>query len=280
MANDIMTQASELVVLSPEIWSQRFQDVNRAMLPFLDSVSRDHEQEISDIGDIVNIFQVPDFSQANTLSEGASGQAEGISVTQAQLTINQRPYKDFIVSKKAQLQSIPFMDKLRDAAVYSINKKIQQIIIDAISPSAAAPDHQISFDSSTTLALADILEAKELLMEANCPQEGLIMVLGSEQFSDLYNISGYTSKDFIPQGSPLSSGEFAAPLSGFMPRFTTVAGDTSYFFHPSFMTAAIQQNLNIEVASMGGEGVRAQRVNVDALMGVLQLDNQRVVAVS
>lgn len=190
MADQILTQATELVVLSPEVWSQRFRDLNRALLPFIDCVDRSYETEINDLGDILNISQIPDFAEADTLGEGVAGSAEGVTATQQQLTINQRPYKDYIVTKKAQLQSIEFMDQLRDNAVYSIMKKVQAIIVAAIVPSASAPDHQIPFDSSTTLALADILEAKELLMEANGPQDNMKMVLGSEQWADLYNITG------------------------------------------------------------------------------------------
>jgi hypothetical protein len=283
MANQIMTAGTEAAVLVPEVWSQRFKEVNRAQLPFLDSVSRDYEGEISDMGDTVKISQVPDFSQASLLAEGASGDAEAITVTQQSLVINQRPYKDFIVTKRAQLQSIPFMDKLRESAVYSIQKKMQALIIDAIVPSAATPDHQIAYDSGSTLALADILEAKELLMGANGPAGDQLehqMVVSEAQWNDLYNITGFTSRDFVPAGSPLASGEFAVPLAGFRPRFTSVASNVTYLFHPSFLTLAVQENLNIEVVGMGAEGHRSTRLNVDLLMGVLQLDDQRVVTIS
>lgn len=280
MADQIMTSGTELAVLVPEVWSQRFQDVNRALLPFISSVSTDHEEEIQDMGDIINVNQIPDFDQADLLAEGAKGDADAVTATQTQLTINSRPYKDFIVTKKANLQSVPFMDKLREAAVYSVQKKMQQIIIDAIVPSASAPDHQIAYDSGTTLALADITEAKELLMTANSPQDDLIMVLGSAQWNDLYNITGFTSRDFIPSGSPLSNGEFAVPLLGFAPKFTTAVSTTSYFFHRSFLALAVQEALNIEVFNMGVEGIRGTRINVDLLMGVAQLDDERIVSVS
>ncbi len=280
MANQVFSTGTETTVIVPEVWSQRFQEVNRASLPFNDSVSRDWEGEIKDMGDIVNIPQFPDFDQANLLAEGAAGDADAVTITQTQLTINQRPFKDFIVTKRAQLQSLPFMDKARDSAIYSIMKKMQALIVSTIVPSASAPDHQIAFDSGTTLALADIQEAKELLMEANCPQENLVMVLGSEQWVDLYGITGFTSRDFVPSGSPVSSGEFNVPILGFQPKFTTVAGDVSYFFHPSMLALAVQQELNIEVVSMGADGIRGTRVNVDLLMGNVLLDDERVVEIS
>ncbi len=280
MADVIMTNATELASIAPEVWSAKFQETNRLMLPFLDSVASDWQGEISDLGDILNINQLPEFGEADTLAEGAAGQAEAVTSSQTQVTINQRPYKDFIVSKKAQLQSLDFMDQLRDNAMFSIQRKMQQIIIDAISPSASAPDHVISYDSASTLALADILEAKELLMTANCPQERLSMVVGAAQWNDLYNVNGFVSREFIPSGSPVSSGEFAVPLAGFAPKFTTAVSSTTYMFNASFMALVIQQDINIEVVSMGADGVRGTRVNVDALMAVAQLDDERVVSIS
>lgn len=280
MANQIMTAATETSAIVPEVWSARWREVNRVTLPFLDSVDRSYEGEIRDIGDLVNISYFPDFDEADLLVEGAAGESEAVTVTGQQLLINQRAYKDFIVTKKSQLQSLPFMDKARDAAIFAIMKKMQALIISTIVPSASTPDHQIAYDSGSTMQLADIQEAKELLLAANCPQSNLIVVLGSGQLVDLFSITGFVSKDFVPAGSPLSTGEFTSPILGFMPRFTTVVSNTSYFFHPSFLTLAIQQDLNIEEVSMGAEGIRGTRVNCDVLFGQLQLDDERVVSIS
>lgn len=264
----------------PEIWSARFYEVLRATLPFLTSVTRDYEGEIQALGDIVNISTIADFDEAGLLSEGAAGETEVASITGQQLVINKRVYKDFAVTKRSQIQSLPFMDSLREKAVYSINKKMQQIIIDTISPSTATPDHVISYDSGTTLALADILEAKELLDTQNVDMEGRIAVMGAAQWNDIWNITGFISKDFIPSGSPITTGELSGGLVGFTPKMTTVVGNTSYWFHPSFMTMAVQDQLNVALYDLGVEGTRAARVNTDLLFGVKQLSNVRVVSIS
>jgi len=82
------------------------------------------------------------------------------------------------------------MDKLRELAVYSINKKIQSKIIALTVPSASTPDHQISYDSGTTLALADLLEGKTLLDAQDVPQSDRHMVVGASQLNDVFNITG------------------------------------------------------------------------------------------
>lgn len=280
MANEIMS-TTETSAIVPELWSARFRDTLRATLPFIDSVDRSYQEEIQDLGDILNISQIPDFDDATELSEGAAGDSDAVTVTGQQLVINKRPFKDVIVTKRAQLQSLPFMDQLRDNMIFSINKRIQQLVINEISPSTSAPDHVIAYDSGTTLALADIEEAFTLLNASNVPDDGArCSVLGANQFGDLFNINGFVSKDFIPAGSPLTEGSINLPILGFNVKLTTVAGDTAYLFHPTFLTLALQQNMNIEMFNLGVEGVRGTRINADVLLGVKQLDNVRVVTIS
>lgn len=280
MADQLITAGTEASAIVPELWSARFYEVLLAELPFNASISRDYEGEISDLGDIVNISTIPEFSGATELAEGARNDADAVTITKQQLVINKRLVKDFIVTKRAQLQSLPMMDKLREHAVYAIMKKMQSLIIADIVPSASAPDHDIAFDSGTTMALADILEAKELLDAADVPQDMRKLISGTNQYNDLFNISGFTSRDYIPAGSPVTSGAIATPVLGFEAQMTSELGNVAYLFHPSFMTMAIQDNLGIEAFNLGVDGVRGSRVNVDLLFGLKQLDNVRVVKLS
>lgn len=279
MADQVQNTTTNAAII-PEIWSARFYDVLLDKLPFIDSVDMSYSGEIQNLGDIVNISSIPEFSQSTLLAEGAKGDAESVTITGQQLTINSRAYKDVIITKKAQWQSLEFMDKLRDKMIFAIMKKMQADIITAIVPSAASPDHTIAYDAGTTLALADILEAKELLDTQNVDDADRICVLGAAQWNDVFNITGFTSRDFIPSGSPLTSGSIPTPIAGFMPKMTNIVSTTSYFFHPSFLTLAIQQALNIEEFNLGVEGIRGKRINADILYGIKQLDDERVVSIA
>lgn len=126
----------------------------------------------------------------------------------------------------------------------------------------------------------DILEAKELLDTQNVAEENRVMILGAAQWNDLFNITGFISRDYIPAGSPLASGSLPSPIAGFMPKMTNVAGAVSYFIHPSAITIAIQQSLNINLYDLGSEGVRGSRLNMCILYGIKQLDDERVVEIS
>lgn len=277
---DQLTNRTTNAAIVPEIWSARFYDVLLNELPFASLISNEYSGEIQAMGDIVNIATFPEFDTAGLLAEGAVNDADAISVGTQQLVINSRAAKDVIITKEAQLQSLPFMDALREKMIYSINKKIQADIIAAIVPSAANPDNTLAYTAGTTLALVDILAAKENLDAQNVPLSDRYAVLGSGQMNDLFNIVGYTSKDFIPSGSPLSSGIFQFPIAGFNINTTNEVGNTSYFFHRSFLTLAIQQGLNISMYDLGVQGVRGMRVNADVFYGIRQLDNTRVVTIA
>jgi hypothetical protein len=164
-------------------------EVLLAELPFLDpsSLDKSYEGEIQNLGDIVNIHSVPEFSDATELAEGARNDADSVTMSTQQLVINKRFAKDFIVTKRSQLQSLEYMDKVRDKAAFAISKKMQSEIISAIVPVGA---NAISYDSGTTLALADLLEGKELLDSNNVPRENRKAISGVAQENDLFNITG------------------------------------------------------------------------------------------
>ena len=124
------------------------------------------------------------------------------------------------------------------------------------------------------------MEAKELLDGANVPDMERVMILGAAQWNDIFNITGFTSRDYVPAGSPLASGALPTPVLGFAPKMTVEAGNVAYFFHPSFLTLAVQQLPAVGVYDQGVDGKRSTRVNMDVLFGVKQLDGLRVVTLS
>jgi len=280
MADDIMTAGNELSVIVPEIWSRQFYDVLLAELPYASIIDDSYEGEIQALGDTVKISTFPEFDEALELPEGSRNDAEALTPTQQNLVINSRIVKDFIVTNRAQLQSLPHMDKLKELARFAINKKIQSKIITLSVPSAAAPDHQIPYDSGTTLVLADLLEAKTLLDTANVPTSDRHVTLGASQLNDIFNITGFTSSDFLTSGAPIQTGNLPSALLGFMPHFTTEVGSVTSQFHSSYLTMASQKGLSIEEFNLGVDGIRGTRINVDWLGGFKQLDNKRIVELS
>lgn len=280
MSDQLMTAAVQMDGIIPEVWAAAFYPTLLEAVPFNDVVSRDYEGEIASLGDTVNINSWPQFGVAEDFAEDQKVDAEAITVSKQQLVVNHQLGKDFIITEKALQQSLDAQNVLRDLAFHSIFKKMQLILIADTIPSASAPDHTIGYTSGSTLALADILAAKRLLDAQNVPDLQRVMILGSSQWNDIFNIAGFTSRDFIPAGSPLTSGSLPTPILGFQPKMTTEAGNVAYLFHPMYMSMAIQKAPQVRVYDLGVQGVRAQRVNVDCLFGDKQLSNLRVVTIS
>jgi hypothetical protein len=277
MADQIMRAGVETSVIVPEIWSTRFYEVLLQANPFQGLISKDYEGEIANLGDTVKISTVPEFSEAEVIDEDQRANADAVTITQQNLIINKRIVKDFKVTKRSLLQSLPYMDKVRDLAAFSIMKKIQDLIIELTVPT---PANALAYDSGTTLGLADILEGKELLDENNVPGTDRFMVMGSAQLNDIFNINGFTSSDFLISGAPLVTGEIPEMLLGFNPAFTTAVGNVTHLFHRSYFTMAAQQGMAVEEFNLGVNGERGSRINTDWLGGFKQLDSSRVVTLS
>lgn len=267
---------AEVSAIVPKQWSENYYDSLLAELPMKDLISKDWEGEIANLGDTVKIPTIPEFADAEELPEVNAGTADTVTIGTQDLVINKRIVKDFIVTNKALLQSIPFVEKLKALAIYSIQKKIQALILAATVPSGLAPDHTLTAVTPGVFALADILALKELLDTQNVPMSDRHLGLGAGTLNDIFNITGFTSSDFVASGSPLQSGQLPAQLVGFMPHFSTVFGATVYAFHKMYFTMASQQGMDTKEYDMGVDGYRAKRVNCDTLIGIKQMSNVRV----
>lgn len=281
MADQFFKSDAEAAAAIPEIWSSAFYPTLKEKLPFAGSVAMDYQGEIRQLGDTVNITSWPQFDMAEEILESQAVEADAVTASNIQLLINKQLAKDFIITRKTELQSLEIMNALRDLALHSIMKKMQAIIVATIVPSVT-PDHTIAYTSGTTLALADILAAKELLDGSDVEEAGRCMVLGAAQYNDLFNITGLTSRDFVggPNASPLSEGAISAPVMGFNVKWTSELGNTSYFFHPLFLEMAVQQDPMPSIHDLGVSGIRGTRVNMEVLFGVKQASDLRIVSIS
>jgi len=271
---------SEVSALVPELWSSDYYDALLAELPMADTVSRDYEGIIQNLGDTVNVSQFPEFGDAVEVAEDQKNDAAAITVSNIQLIINKRVAQDFIITNLALRQSLPAMQKLKELAIYSIMKKIQSLIIALIVPNASGPDHTLAYGSGTTLALSDALAAKELLDNQDVPLSNRHLCMGAAQMNDLFNITGFTSTDFGASNAPLINGSLPSQILGFNPHFSSLFGNTTYWYHSSFFQMAAQEGMNVKEYDQGGDGKRSVRVNCDTLLGMKQFDNLRVVTIA
>lgn len=275
--DEIMSVDAEFSAVVPEIWSASWYPTLLERLPWASSIGQDYQRDASALGDTLNITTFPQFPEARDLQEGQKNDAQKITLGNSQLLINKQTVQDFIVTERSERQGLNVQQKLMDLAFFSIMKKMQKNIIAAVSPSTSAPDHVVPYQSGTTLGLADWIEVKGLLDTQNVSEMGRKAILDSPQLNNLFNISGFMSRDFVPSSTMMQTGVIQTPVLGFEVLWTTVADGVSTFFVPEFLQIAVQQNAVPKLFDLGGEGIRAKRVNMTVLYGIKQVDNSRVV---
>lgn len=277
MSDELMKSKVELDAINPELWSSLWYPTLLENLVWMDSIAMDYNGEMQQRGDRVHITSFPQFGDAVDLAEGSRVDAAALTPSGQELIVNHEIAQDFIVTQKALIQTLEAQDKLREHAMFSILKKIDQILFADVAPSASSPDHIVSYASSTTLALSDILDAQEALNTALVPDYGQrVAVLGVAQNSDLFNIAGFVSRDFVPNANALSSGAITTPVMGFKVKFTTMVSNTSSFFDPTFMQLAVQRTAVPQVYDQGVIGLRSFRTNLTVLFGNKQASSVRV----
>lgn len=277
MSDELMKSKVELDAINPELWSSLWYPTLLENLVWMDSIAMDYNGEMQQRGDRVHITSFPQFGDAVDLAEGSRVDAAALTPSGQELIVNHEIAQDFIVTQKALIQTLEAQDKLREHAMFSILKKIDQILFADVAPSASSPDHIVSYASSTTLALSDILDAQEALNTALVPDYGQrVAVLGVAQNSDLFNIAGFVSRDFVPNANALSSGAITTPVMGFKVKFTTMVSNTSTFFDPIFMQLAVQRTAVPQVYDQGVIGLRSFRTNLTVLFGNKQASSVRV----
>jgi len=278
MADSLTSAGGTNSAIVPEKWSSRYQINLRNEIVFNSIIRRDYEGEIQERGDTVRIPSIPDVT-ANDINEGQKNDATASTATTDSLIINTETAVDFLITNRAKLQSIEFIDELEERAVNAIMQKMQTNIINLIVPSAASPDHQIAYDSGTTLADADLLEALDLEEDANWDQTGRVIVTGGRQKNDVIAITKFADKDTNLGSSPSSSGMITEPIYSHTFMWTNAVSTTTYLFTPDFMQMAVQDGLNMNLKE-STDGSRTFRLEVDVLYGIKQIHDDRVISIS
>jgi hypothetical protein len=279
MADQLTSSGGSNSAIVPEIWSANFQDNLRNADVLSPILRHDYENEIQSLGDTVNIPSIPDVT-ATDLAEGAVGETVSSTATTTPLAINTMTSVDFKITTQAQLQSVAFIDELEKRALSAIQLKMQSNAFALISPSTATPDHVIAYDSASTLADADLLEALDLEVAANWPDNAdKYLVTGGLQRNDLVNISKFYDKDTNDGDAPSITGQILAPIYGHNVRWSGAAGTTTYLFLSDFMQIAVQRGLTMKLYDIGVNGERGYRLNIDVLYGIKQMHNDRVITI-
>ena len=273
----MMTKA-ELSPIIKEIWAANFYKDLEAKLGISAFINRDYEGEITGWGDTVHISYITDDSDADVLISDNQPYNDGhTSVDNLDLKIQKKAVKAMRITDWARYVSNPaYQDEVRHKLEYKVLKAIEEKILAAINPAGG-----MSQGSVATLDITHFTQARKAMINKNVPDDGQwIAILGTDYMEDLLNTDEIISKDYFSTetASPMISGKVTRKIYGFSVYETTLISATNAFFwHPSFMTLAIQKGADYKEMDLEAViKIPAKRVRVETLFDLKQMDGNRV----
>lgn len=152
--------------------------------------------------------------------------------------------------KIALIQSaISQESEILKAASLALIEKLEGNIYTALAAvSASAPDHKIAFDSSTTLQVADIAEAAQLLDVQKVPMADRFLAVHPTQYWQICGSSAFTEAAKYGSNSALVNGEVGKILGFTVLKTTSVTENTVLAYHREHVAFARQLAINWDSA--------------------------------
>jgi hypothetical protein len=263
--------------LIPEIWSAKMYDELRKNLIFANLFSRDYEGDLK-TGDIVRINQwvAPtaelldsDLNQFNT---------SAIDTNQLTITADKTVSVAHEITDLATLQSLSFQDKLREGMTYALAKKLDDMLISIMIPSAAAPVHQIAPTTTSVLAAADFVNARKLLGLQSVPLNERFWVADPIHFSSLLDEQTFMSREYLAGNN--SEGQITKYLGFNLYESDNLGSAISYCGHPSALALVMQRTPRVQLSNQHPNRKYGWLISMDMTFGYKLMDSKRIVKIS
>lgn len=270
---------SELDYLIPELWSPKMYQELRNDVMFANIFSREYEGVISQFGDTVNVQQIVAPVGEIITDDKAQFNSQVMSVNRIAITANKRASAAFEFTDLAQLQSMSFQQDAQEALLYAIRLKLENDIIAALVPSAAAPDHQIAPASAGDLAAADLGSIRTLLSTAKVPVSNRKLLLSPSYYGDLLSKTQVTSSDFVA-GNSAQQGVVSQFMGFEIMEHNLLGTDIGYAVHPSALLLVMQQEIRVKISDLHSQNKYGYLLSADMVYGFSLADNTRMVKIS
>lgn len=206
-------------------------------------------------------------------SENTALDAQIITYAQDKIDLTSHKAVQFLLEDIADMQAAPAIveDALMKAGK-DLARDIDQTIINALElPSASAPDHRIAYAATTTIAEADILDARELLMNQYVDPRECYLSIKPDQEKAMLKIANFIQAERYGNNEPILNGEIGRVFGVRVIVHTDCESLKSLMWHPSALGFARQQGLTIE--SQRDLSQLGTRWSVSHLFGTKLLDS-------
>jgi len=214
------------------------------------------------------------FSVASK-SENTSADASIITYAADTINLNRHRYIQFLLEDYASgvasvdVVSDALMKASKDLALDFDTFVLSTLIAGA---SASAPDHIIQYTDATNedIELADVLNARKLLVDQNIDPRECVMMIGSSQERNMLKISDFIDASKYGSNAPIMNGEIGM-VYGMKVLLHTGLSTKTVFAHPSALGFAFSQEARVQ--SFYDLKELGNRWSLDTIYGASILDS-------
>ena len=233
--------------VSPELVSSFVQAVLAESAILITSV----DDRSTEVGPGMSTLDIGRRGQLSSESkaEGTDYNAQAFSWVADKLAIDKQEGIYTKLTKKAGVQSAvdQEMEILKASAQALVDKLEAQLYAELIKVSTTSPDHVVAFGTASTIALADILNARKLLRTQNVPADAdLFLAISPAQEAQLLALEQFIDASRYGSTSALQNGEIGR-IYGFRVLVTNaVTANTAIAYHRSHVAFARQVEVSWE----------------------------------
>lgn len=192
-------------------------------------------------------FQKIGTGSASTKSRNGNVTPMDLAHTQVEATMSDYYAAEYIDKLDELKTNINERSAVAQSAAAALGRKTDEILITAMD--SGANSTQIN-DTSSAIALADILTLFETFGSADIPEDGnRYLAMHPKGYADLFNITEFASSDFVgEQNLPFSGGMTMKEFMGFKVFSTSaVTAGKNMAYHTSSVGLGVNSDVSTEI---------------------------------
>lgn len=267
MSATLLTDVSNQI---QKFWAPTFAKTLRESTLLAGLVNKEYQGELKAQGDTVYVSQISDVTGElkDVGVDADSFSPEKMSTSRISIQADKRAVASVEIEDLIGLQSQlgGQESSIRDNLMYAIEKQVNDYLATLVSPSASAPDHQLS--SVTDFNAAQIGAVRTLAAQAKWRKDKpWYLLLDPTYYQDMLNATTMVSSDYVgDQATP--AGQIVAQRYGFsILEDNSKATDTGLAFHPDFMHLVMQQQPRFKLSDLHSQNKFGYVLSVDMVFG-------------
>jgi N4-gp56 family major capsid protein len=237
---DTLTGVTETVATAVDVISTLAQSYLQEASKF-SSLLDDYSSQVQPGSKSVEIPRAGGFT-VGTKAENTAADATSVTWATDAIDLDQHKYVQWLIEDIASAQSVLSINEqnvMRAAKDMAAAKDL--FLVNLLeTASASTPDHRIAYAATTTIAEADILDARELLIVQNIDPSELVLAVSPAQESVMLQLSNFIDASKYGSAGATSNGEIGRVFGARVIVSNNVEDLKSILFHKSAVGHASQ----------------------------------------